>query len=327
MLEDIAPISNSSFSFSSISSLNNDSLWHARLGHPHVRALSLMLPGVMFKNNECEACILGKHCKTVFKNSTTIYEKCFDLVHSDVWTAPCLSRENYKYFVTFIDEKSKYTWITLIKTKDRVLEAFKNFQAYVSNHYNAKLKIFRSDNGGEYTSNAFKQHLALHGILHQTSCPYTPQQNGVAERKNRHLMEVARSMMFQTNVPKRFWSDAVISACYLINRIPTRVLEDQSPFEVLNKVKPSLSHLRVFGSLCYVLIPGDMRNKLEPKSTKAMFVGYSTTQRGYKCFDPQTRRLLVSRDVKFIETKGYYEERSWEDLEDLAQPSDKAACL
>ncbi|WZZ70851.1 hypothetical protein YC2023_082221 [Brassica napus] len=320
MLEDIAPISNSSFSFSSISSLNNDALWHARLGHPHVRALSLMLPGVMFKNNECEACILGKHCKTVFKNSTTIYEKCFDLVHSDVWTAPCLSKENYKYFVTFIDEKSKYTWITLIKTKDRVLEAFKNFQAYVSNHYNAKLKIFRSDNGGEYTSNAFKQHLALHGILHQTSCPYTPQQNGVAERKNRHLMEVARSMMFQTNVPKRFWSDAVISACYLINGIPTRVLEDQSPFEVLNKVKPSLSHLRVFESLCYVLIPGDMRNKLEPKSTKAMFVGYSTTQRGYKCFDPQTRRLLVSRDVKFIETKGYYEERSWEDLEDLAQP-------
>ncbi|KAL0745858.1 hypothetical protein Bca101_101627 [Brassica carinata] len=327
MLEDIAPISNSSFSFSSISSLNNDALWHARLGHPHVRALSIMLPGVMFKNNECEACILGKHCKTVFKNSTTIYEKCFDLVHSDVWTALCLSRENYKYFVTFIDEKSKYTWITLIKTKDRVLEAFKNFQAYVSNHYNAKLKIFRSDNGGEYTSNAFKQHLALHEILHQTSCPYTPQQNGVAERKNRHLMEVARSMMFQTNVPKRFWSDAVISACYLINRIPTRVLEDQSPFEVLNKVKPSLSHLRVFGSLCYVLIPGDMRNKLEPKSTKAMFVGYSTTQRGYKCFDPQTRRLLVSRDVKFIETKGYYEERSWEDLEDLAQPSDKAASL
>ena len=327
MLEDIAPVSNSSCSFSSTSSLNNNALWHARLGHPHVRALSLMLPGVMFKNNECEACILGKHCKTVFKNSTTIYEKCFDLVHSDVWTAPCLSRENYKYFVTFIDEKSKYTWLTLIKTKDRVLEAFKNFQAYVSNHYNAKLKIFRSDNGGEYTSNAFKQHLASHGILHQTSCPYTPQQNGVAERKNRHLMEVARSMMFQTNVPKRFWSDAVISACYLINRIPTRVLQDQSPFEVLNKLKPSLSHLRVFGSLCYVLIPGDMRNKLEPKSTKAMFVGYSTTQRGYKCFDPQTRRLLVSRDVKFIETKGYYEERSWEDLKDLAQQSDKAASL
>ena len=145
--------------------LSRGALWHSRLGHPHVRALSLMLPGVMFKNNDCEACILGKHCKTVFKRSTTIYDKCFDLIHSDVWTAPCLSRDNYKYFVTFIDEKSKYTWITLIKTKDRVLDAFKNFQSYVSNQYNAKIKIFRSDNGGEYTGNAFKSHLAQHGIL------------------------------------------------------------------------------------------------------------------------------------------------------------------
>ena len=327
MLEDIAPVSNLSYSFQSVSALKNNALWHARLGHPHVRALNLMLPGVMFKNNECEACILGKHCRTVFQKSSTIYENCFDLVHSDVWTAPCLSRENYKYFVTFIDEKSKYTWITLIKTKDSVLEAFKNFQCYVTNQYNAKLKIFRSDNGGEYTSRLFKQHLAQHGILHQTSCPYTPQQNGVAERKNRHLMEVARSMMFQSNVPKRYWSDAVMSACYLINRIPTRVLQDQSPFEVLNKIKPFLNHLRVFGCVSYVMVPGEMRNKLEPKSIRTMFIGYSSSQKGYKCIDPKTRRVHVSREVKFMESKGYYEERSWEDLKDLSRDSDKAASL
>ena len=326
MLEDIAP---ASFicSFSSTSVLNDDALWHARLGHPHVRALSLMLPGVMFKNNDCEACILGKHCKTVFQRSKTIYEKCFDLVHSDVWTAPCLSRENFKYFVTFIDEKSKYTWITLIQTKDRVLEAFKNFQTYVTNQYDAKIKIFRSDNGGEYTSHAFKQHLAQHGILHQTSCPYTPQQNGVAERKNRHLMEVARSMMFQANVPKRFWSDAVASACYLINRIPTRVLEDQSPFEVLNKIKPSLTHLRVFGCVCFVMVPSGMRNKLEAKSTRAMFIGYSTTQKGFKCYDPIAKRVLISREVKFMESRGYYSERKWDELKDLAHSPDRAAGL
>jgi len=286
-----------------------------------------MLPGVMFKNNDYEACILGKHCKTVFKRSTTIYDKCFDLIHSDVWTAPCLSRDNYKYFVTFIDEKSKYTWITLIKTKDRVLDAFKNFQSYVSNQYNAKIKIFRSDNGGEYTGNAFKNHLAQHGILHQTSCPYTPQQNGVAERKNRHLMEVARSMMFQMSVPKRFWSDAVITACYLINRIPTRILEDKAPFEVLNNNKPVLDHLRVFGCISYVLVPGEIRNKLEAKSIKAMMIGYSTTQKGYKCFVPETRRVLVSRDVKFFEEKSYYEDKDWKELEDLSQPSDRATSL
>ncbi|XP_033134685.1 uncharacterized protein LOC103873924 isoform X1 [Brassica rapa] len=271
LLEDISLISSSSCLLSSV--LSRCALWHSRLGHPHVRALSLMLPRVIFKNNECEACILGKHCKTVFKRSTTIYDKCFDLIHSDVWTAPCLSRDNYKYFVTFIDEKSKYTWITLIKTKDRVLDAFKNFQSYVSNQYNAKIKIFRSDNGGEYTGSAFKNHLAQNGILHQTSCPYTPQQNGVAERKNRHLMEVAKSMMFQMRVPKRFWSDVVITACYLINRIPTRILEDKAPYEVLNNSKPVLDHLRVFGCISYVLVPGEMRNKLEAKSVKAMMIG------------------------------------------------------
>ncbi|WZY94094.1 hypothetical protein YC2023_066423 [Brassica napus] len=302
--------------------------WHARLGHPHAKAIELILPSMAFNHLECEACILGKHCRTVFPTSETRYENCFDLVHSDVWTAPCMSRDSHKYFVTFIDEKSKYTWITMIPSKDRVLEAFMNFQAYVTNQYNATVKILRSDNGGEYTSNAFKSHLAKHGIVQQTSCPYTPQQNGVAERKNRHLMEVARSIMFHMNVPKRFWSDAVQTACYLINRVPTRVLKKLSPFEVLNKTKPHIDHLRVFGCLCYVMIPGERRNKLEAKSTKAMFIGYSITQKGYKCYDPITRRVMVSREVKFVESKGYYEEKKWEDLEDLSRaPSEKATTL
>ncbi|WZY99772.1 hypothetical protein YC2023_072101 [Brassica napus] len=325
MLEKLDPVSNYNCSFTSASSLNKNALWHARLGHPHERALNLMLPGVVFENNKCEACILGKHCKNVFPRTSTVYENCFDLIHTYVWTAPSFSRDNHKYFVTFIDEKYKYTWLTLIPSKDRVIDAFKNFQAYVTNHYHARIKILRSDNGGEYTSYAFKSHLDHHGILHQTSCPYTPQQNGVAERKNRHLMEVARSLMFQANVPERFWSDAVSTACYLINRMPTKVLKDQARFEVLNKRKPSLEYMRVFGCLCYVLVPGELRNKLEARSRKAMFIGYSTTQKGYKCYDPEARRVLVSRDVKFIEERGYYEEKNQEDLKDLT--SDKAGVV
>jgi hypothetical protein len=151
----------------------------------------------------------------------------------------------------------------------------------------------RSDNGGEYTSHKFKEYLAKHGIIHQTSCPYTPQQNGVAERKNRHLMEVERSMMFHTNVTKKFWGDAVMTACYLINRTPTKVLQDVSTFEVLNKTKPSLDHLRVFGCVCFVLVSGDQRNKLDTKSTRCMFIGYSRTQKGYKCYDPINQRMCL----------------------------------
>jgi transposase InsO family protein len=153
--------------------------------------------------------------------------------------------------------------------------------------------VLRSDNGGEYTSHKFKEYLAKHGIIHQTSCPYTPQQNGVAERKNRHLMEVERSMMFHTNVTKKFWGDAVMTACYLINRTPTKVLQDVSTFEVLNKTKPSLDHLRVFGCVCFVLVSGDQRNKLDTKSTRCMFIGYSRTQKGYKCYDPINQRMCL----------------------------------
>ena len=100
-------------------------------------------------------------------------------------------------------------------------------------------------------------------------------------------------------------------ATYLIIRTPTKVFNDMSPFEVLNKTKSSLDHLRVFGCLCFVLIPGEQRNKLDAKSSKAMFIGYSPTQKGYKCYDPESRRVCVSRDVKFVESKGYYDEKSW----------------
>ncbi|XP_010424525.1 PREDICTED: uncharacterized protein LOC104709648 [Camelina sativa] len=196
---------------------------------------------------------------------------------------------------------------------------------YVTNQFNAKRKILRSDNGGEYTSHMFKQHLAKHGIVHQTSCPYTPQQNGVAKRNNKHLMEVARSMMFHSNVPKKFWGDAVVTACYLINRTPTKILGDISPFVVLNKIKPSINHLRVFGFVCYVLKPSEQRDKLDAKSVKSMFIGYSTTQKGYKCYELEARRVLVSRDVKFLESKGFYDEKNWEDLKNLScSQSDRA---
>ncbi|KAL1214926.1 Retrovirus-related Pol polyprotein from transposon TNT 1-94 [Cardamine amara subsp. amara] len=306
----------------------NNLLWHARLGHPRSRALNLIMPNVAFDNSKCESCILGKHCRSVFQNSISIYENRFDLVHSDVWTSPCLSRDNLKYFVTFIDEKSKYTWITLLPSKDRVFEAFVNFQTYVTNHFNANIKVLRSDNGGEYTSNTFKAHLANRGILHQTSCPYTPQQNGVAERKNRHLMEVARSMMFHKNMPKRFREMLVMTACYLINRTPTKVLNDISPYQVLNKTKPHINHLRVFGCVCFVLVPGDQRNKLDAKSTRSVFIGYSTTQKGYRCYDPSTKRIMTSRDVKFLEDQSYFEKSGWESVKDLADSTaNRAASL
>lgn len=167
--------------------------------------------------------------------------------------------------------------------------------------------------------------MSKNGIIHKTSCTYTPQQNGVAERKNRHLMEVARSMMFHTNFPKKLWGDAVVTACYLINRIPTKILHDQSPFEVLTNTKPSIDHLRVFGCVCFVLVPGENRNKLDAKSTKGMLIGYSTTQKGYKCLVPETGKMLVSREGKFLEQTGYYTVKDWDGLKNLPQSQSERA--
>lgn len=117
----------------------------------------------------------------MFPESSTVYHDCFGLLHSDVWTAPCVSREQYKYFVSFIDEKSKYTWVTLLSSKSGVFEAFPRFHKYVSTQFEAKIKILRSDNGGKYLGNPFKGYLEDEGIIHQTSYAYTPQKNEVAE--------------------------------------------------------------------------------------------------------------------------------------------------
>ncbi|KAL1209116.1 Retrovirus-related Pol polyprotein from transposon TNT 1-94 [Cardamine amara subsp. amara] len=140
-------------------------------------------------------------------------------------------------------------------------------------------------------------------------------------------MEVARSMMFHKNLPRRFWGDAVMTACYLINRTPTKVLNDISPYEVLNKTKPHIDHLRVFGCVCFVLVPGDQRNKLDAKSTRSVFIGYSTTQKGYRCYDPSTKRIMTSRDVKFLEDQSYFEKSGWESVKDLADSTSRPSSL
>ncbi|KAL1214925.1 Retrovirus-related Pol polyprotein from transposon TNT 1-94 [Cardamine amara subsp. amara] len=119
-----------------------------------------------------------------------------------------------------------------------------------------------------------------------------------------------------------------MTACYLINRTPTKVLNDISPYEVLNKTKPHIDHLRVFSCVCFVLVPGDQRNKLDANSTRSVFIGYSTTQKGYRCYDPSTKRIMTSRDVKFLEDQSYFEKSGWESVKDLADSTaDRAASL
>ena len=150
-------------------------------------------------------------------------------------------------------------------------------------------------------SSEFNAFLAERGIKHQCTVPYTPQQNGVAERKNRSLMEMARCMVKSQSLPHGFWLEAVMCATYVLNRCPTKALQVVTPYEAWHGRKPSVGHLRVFGCLAYALVPVQHRRKLDDKAVKCIFVGYSAESKGYRLYHPQTKRILVSRDVVFVE--------------------------
>ena len=162
-----------------------------------------------------------------------------------------------------------------------------------------KVGTLRLDRGGEYMSLDFNAYLAECGIKHQCTVPYTPQQNGVAERKNRSLMEMARCMVKSQALPHSFWLEAVMCATYVLNRCPTKALQSITPYEAWHGRKPSISHLRVFGCLAYAMVPVQQRRKLDDKAVKCTFVGYSSESKGYHLYHPQTKRILISRDVVF----------------------------
>ena len=159
----------------------------------------------------------------------------------------------------------------------------------------------RSDSGGEYVSKDFQSFLNNKGILSQRTCPYTPQQNGVAERKNRHFLDVTRTLLLESSVPPRFWPEALTTAVYLINRLPSHTLAQLTPHFKLFGHHPMFDHLHTFGCVCFIHLPPTERTKLTAQSRRCAFLGYATNQKGYVCYDPIGRRIRVSRNVIFFE--------------------------
>lgn len=176
--------------------------------------------------------------------------------------------------------------------------------------FHAHFKILRSDNGGEYISLTMKQFFLDHGLIHQTTCPDTPQQNGVAGRKNRTLLEITRALMFEAHMPARFWPEAIAIATYLTNRLPTKSLDFKTPLATLRSFYPipsshSLSP-RIFGCVVYVHLPSRVRTKLEPRAVKCIFLGYRVSQKGYRCYDLLQNTLYTTMDCDFFEQSYYY---------------------
>jgi len=214
---------------------------------------------------------------------------------------PTESHGGHKYFVTFIDDYSRCCAVYFLKHRSEVSAKFKEFEAITTNDCGYKIEALRTDNGGEYISNEFKDYLKSRGIRHELTVPYTPEQNGVAERLNRTLVEAARSMMSHSGLSNAYWAEAVATAAYLRNRSVTTAT-DKTPYERWYGRKPDLSNLRVFGCIAYAHVPDVMRHKLDKKAEKARFVGYSSNPKGYRLLDEGTGKVIVRRDVTFNET-------------------------
>lgn len=188
-----------------------------------------------------------------------------------------------------------------MKTKVDSFLILKHFLQFVSTQFSSTVKIIRTDNAMELCHGQILTLYHHYGILHQTSCSDTPQQNGVVERKHKHLMETARALFFQSNLPSKYWGDCVQCAAFLINRMPVKHLNNITPYEKLFQKKPDYTYLRCFGCLCFTSTPRQHRTKLEPRAHPCVFLGYPAATKGYKLLNLVTHKIIVSRDVKFHE--------------------------
>ncbi|KAJ9556430.1 hypothetical protein OSB04_011044 [Centaurea solstitialis] len=299
-------------------------LWHCRLGHiSKKRITKLQLDGILesfdhTSNDECESCLLGKMTKAPFTGTCERGKDLLDIVHTDV-CGPFRSatRHDERYFVTFIDDFSRYGYVYLIKHKSETIEVFKTFQNEVENQLNRKIKTLRSDRGGEYLSQEFQDHLRSCGIIVQLT-PRTPQHNGVAERRNQTLLDMVRSMMSRTALPISFWGYALETAARVLNLVPTKKVS-KTPSEIWSGKVPSLAYLKVWG--CEAYVRREAQDKLESRSEMCYFVGYPTNSFGYLFYKPLENKVFVARRAWFFERELISKETSGSqiDLEEIQE--------
>nr|KYP31853.1 Retrovirus-related Pol polyprotein from transposon TNT 1-94 [Cajanus cajan] len=298
-------------------------LWHRRLGHMSEKGLEILakdhLPNIKGQPLEsCEDCLAGKQHRVSFRRPDDARRRkhILDLVHSDVCSTSERSIGGAQYFVTFIDDHSRKVWVYPLKTKDQVLQAFKEFHALVERATGRKLKCIRTDNGGEYLG-PFEYYCKTHGIRHEKVPPKTPQMNGVAERMNRTIAEKVRSMLSHAKIPKSFWGEAVLTAADLINLSPSRPLNGEIPEEVWSGKKAYYGHLKVFGCRAFVHIPKDERTKLDAKVKECIYLRSPKDELGFRLWDPVNKKIVRSRDVIF------FEDQTIQDIKKPEKPKQK----
>ncbi|KAL8133051.1 hypothetical protein AgCh_008493 [Apium graveolens] len=303
VVHDAEVLSKSSF----LSFKDDIRLWHLRLGHvpftrmKHISGLSNVKDST--SNFICQICPLARQARNSFSHSEIKSTVPFELVHIDVWGPyKVKSYSGCNQFLTIVDDYSRFTWVHMLKNRTDCVKVFKDFIAHVATQYSAKIVKVKSDNAPELCQGLMKELFLQQGIFHQTTCSYTPQQNGVVERKHRHLLETGRALFFQSKIPEKYWSENILCAAYILNRIPLQSIHNDTPYYRLTGNVPDLSHFRVFVSLCFASTISKHRTKFEPRAIACVFLGYAVSQKGYKVFDFSRDTVFVSRDLVFHET-------------------------
>ncbi|WVZ50371.1 hypothetical protein U9M48_001629 [Paspalum notatum var. saurae] len=285
--------------------------WHARLGHINMPTLRKMareelirgLPAIEQVDQLCEACLASKQRRTVFLDQAQWRAKhALELVHGDLCgpITPATPSGN-SYFLLLVDDRSRYMWLALLPSKDRAAAAIKEFQARAEAKFGCKLLVLRTDRGGEFTSKEFMEYCAADGVHRQLTAPYSPQQNGIVERRNATVVGTVCNLLKAKGLPAWFWGEAVHTAVYLLNRVPTKAVEGKTPFEVWYGKKPAVHHLKTFGCIVYVKNTVPHLKKLEDRGRKMIFVRYEKGSKAYRAYDPVAKRVHVTRDVVFDE--------------------------
>lgn len=285
--------------------------WHQRFGHLNVNDLKKlhtnnMVKGLQLNNKntnfDCVICAKSKIHQLPYRISEHKEKERLGLVHSDICGPfEVQSLGGARYFATFIDDNSRYIETVMLRQRSDILIAFKNYKKRIEKQTGCVIKRLRTDNGKEYVSNEFKRLLEEEGISRQLTVEYTPQQNGVAERANRTLVEMARCMMLEAKLPKSLWAEMINTATYLRNRCPTKLLDNKTPHEIWFGEKPYIGFLRIIGSKVIALNKRNNRKKFDPKGIEYRLVGYSQESKAYRLWRPGTKTIIKARDVKFFE--------------------------
>src|SRR4051812_11898351 len=303
-------------------------VWHRRLGHASLRKISQInklnlvrgLPNLEYKSDVlCEACQKGKFSNPAFKSKNVVSSsRSLELLHIDLFgPVKTTSIRGKKYGLVIVDDYSRWTWIKFFKHKDESHSVFFEFCTQIQSEKECKIIKVKSDHGGKFENRFFEIYFKENGIPHDFSCPRTPQQNGVVERKNRTLQEMARTMINETNMAKHLWAEAINTTCYIHNRISIRPILNKTPYELWKNKKPNISYFHPFGCICYILNTKDHLSKFDSKAHKCFLLGYFERSKGYRVYNTETLIVEELIIIRFDDKHGLEKPKQFENFADI----------